>query len=800
MSTAPRSLADWLRTRSDAELGDLLCRRPDLLVPVPADIGALAARACIRLSVVRALERLNQFTLELVDAIVLLGDEASTAGLLALVGDAAPEPAIRRGLDVLRANALVWGGDDRLHLVGGVREIGATYPAGLGRPVAVCLERHSRPQLALIVEALGLPDGSTQHAAIAAVATAFADRAWLDALLARADAEVGSEAGEVLQALANGPPLGSVADALRPVSAASADTPVRWLLAHALLVAIDGATVELPREVGLALRGDRPLGELHSVPPEPVLTKVPASAVDAGAAAEATAVVGHVESLLEAWGAEPPGVLRASGLGVRELRRVARSLDVEESVAALVVEVAAAAGLVADTGGLGAHWQPTTAYDGWRAAAPEHRWLVLARSWLTMSRLPGLVGRRDDRDKVIAALGPDVERSLAPEIRRTALGALAEVPAGSAPEPASLGALLSWRAPRRGGRLRDLAVEWTLAEAAALGVTGRGALSAAGRALLTDDEAAAAAALAAVLPPPLDHVLLQADLTAVAPGPLEPDLARELALVADVESSGGATVFRISAASVRRALDAGRSASELHELFKSRSRTPVPQALTYLVDDVARRHGVLRVGTATAYVRCDDDALLAEVLVARKAAPLRLRRLAPTVLTAHASVENVLDVLREAGYAPVAESPDGAVVIKRTAAHRTAVRPRPPRLAGDAPVPTAAQVANSVRGLRAGDEAARAARRAPVTTSGAVYSPHSRGSDALAVLQHAALDRRPVWLRYVNAQGQASHRIVEPTSVNGGYLTAYDHRREDTLTFALHRVTGVSELLGDEAP
>ena len=459
-----------------------------------------------------------------------------------------------------------------------------------------------------------------------------------------------------------------------------------------------------------------------------------------------------------------------------------------------------AVGLVADTGGLDAHWQPTTAYDGWRAAAPEHRWLVLARSWLTMSRLPGLVGRRDDRDKVIAALGPDVERSLAPEIRRTALGALAKVPAGSAPEPASLGALLSWRAPRRGGRLRDLAVEWTLAEAAALGVTGRGALSAAGRALLADDEAAAAAALAAVLPPPLDHVLLQADLTAVAPGPLEPDLARELALVADVESSGGATVFRISAASVRRALDAGRSASELHELFKSRSRTPVPQALTYLVDDVARRHGVLRVGTATAYVRCDDDALLAEVLVARKAAPLRLRRLAPTVLTAHASVENVLDVLREAGYAPVAESPDGAVVIKRTTAHRTAVRPRPPRLAGDAPMPTAAQVANSVRGLRAGDEAARAARRAPVTTSGAVYSPHSRGSDALAVLQHAALDRRPVWLRYVNAQGQASHRIVEPTSVNGGYLTAYDHRREDTLTFALHRVTGVSELLGDEAP
>src|SRR5665811_867080 len=117
------------------------------------------------------------------------------------------------------------------------------------------------------------------------------------------------------------------------------------------------------------------------------------------------------------------------------IRRPPRSTRVRSSAASDVykrqVEVAAAAGLVADTGGLGAHWQPTTAYDGWRAAAPEHRWLVLARSWLTMSRLPGLVGRRDDRDKVIAALGPDVERSLAPEIRRTVLGALAEVPAGA---------------------------------------------------------------------------------------------------------------------------------------------------------------------------------------------------------------------------------------------------------------------------------------------------------------------------------------------------------------------------------
>ena len=109
-------------------------------------------------------------------------------------------------------------------------------------------------------------------------------------------------------------------------------------------------------------------------------------------------------------------------------------------------------------------------------------------------------------------------------------------------------------------------------------------------------------------------MLLQADLTAVAPGPLEAGLARELDLVADVESAGGATVYRFSEPSIRRALDAGRSATDLHHLFATRSATPVPQGLTYLVDDVARRHGRLRGGAAAAFLRSDDEVLLAEVL------------------------------------------------------------------------------------------------------------------------------------------------------------------------------------------
>ena len=118
---------------------------------------------------------------------------------------------------------------------------------------------------------------------------------------------------------------------------------------------------------------------------------------------------------------------------------------------------------------------------------------------------------------------------------------------------------------------------WTITEAASLGVTGLGGLTAYSRALLAGDDPAPL--LAACSPKPVDHVLIQADLTAVAPGPLESDLARRLQLLADVESRGGATVYRFTPGSVRRALDVGWSAARdarvpRRRLAHARCRSP----------------------------------------------------------------------------------------------------------------------------------------------------------------------------------------------------------------------------------
>jgi hypothetical protein len=785
-TSAPRSLADDLRARSDGELAELLRARPDLVTPVPVDIAQLASRATTRASVVRALDRLDRFDLQVIDAVAVLPEPTTPAALRNALGVTAniANSAIGR----LWAKALVWGGTRSPRLVRAVYEALGPFPAGLGPPARQALMAHTPDRLARIAADLGLPTAGDPAADAEAIATVLTEA--LDILLA----ELGEEPRRALGALAGGPPTGKVDDARRNVDRTSARTPVEHLLVLGLLVPVDNVTVVLPREVGLHLRGGLVHPAVSTEPPKPAITQQSdQSTVDRTAGAGAFQTVRRTEALLEAWESEPPTVLRTGGLGVRDLRRLPQLLHLDEAGSALIADLAYAAGLVAPSSDFDEVWLPTPASDAWRRLDPAGQWTALATTWLTTSRTAGLVGTRDERGRPVPPLGRDLDRPLAPEIRRIVLDVLAGLPAGATPERDDVLQAVRWMRPRRGGRLRDDLVGWTLAEAETLGITGHGALAAYVRPLLDrrttqPSTKAAAEALAAVLPEPLDHVLIQADLTAVAPGPLRSDLTAKLALLSDVESRGGATVHRFTAESVRRALDGGRTAADVHEFLASVSRTPVPQPLTYLVDDVARQHGALRVGAASAFIRCDDQAMLAQILADPLSGALGLRRLAPTVLASELDAGALLERLRSMGFRPSAEAADGSVLIARAHARRAPARQAPEPILAERPPPSDSLLAAAVRALRAGDRSV--AGRPQAAAPGRLG--RSVSAQTLADLRRALDDGATVWIGYVDHHGATSERVVDPVRLEGGWLAAYDHRSGEVRSFAVHRISGVA--------
>ncbi|MFS8520243.1 MAG: hypothetical protein FWJ87_02370, partial [Micromonosporaceae bacterium] len=473
-----RTLADLLRDRTDDQLVALFRLRPDLILPVPSDLSVVAERVQSRSSVARALDQLDRFHLEVLDAVRLARGQDQTASLprvLATAAQAGAEPGtVRAALQRLRDYLLVYGPDEALRVVDAVDDVAGPYPAGLGRPAA---------QLSAATAALVSDPARLRRAVMSAPPAA---RAVLERLAT--EGPVGTLAGRTPEASPDGgaapldqePPLDTAA-AAAVTSDRGPLNPVAWLVEHHLLAVTSATTVELPREVGVLLRRDRgPLGELHPVPPMPATTVDPAAA-DAAGAGQVIEVVRQAEALLEALAATPAPLLRGGGIGVRELRRLARAAAVPDAVAGLLIEAAHAAGLVgeAPVGGRSGTVEllPAAGYDRWRASPLATRWHQLVTGWWATSRA-ALVG---GRVRPLAGQGADAGRAGVPGLHRTVLRILAGLPPGTAPTPDEAVALLGWRAPRRTAG-REAAVREVLAEAAHLGVTGRGALTSYGAA------------------------------------------------------------------------------------------------------------------------------------------------------------------------------------------------------------------------------------------------------------------------------------------------------------------------------
>jgi len=734
-------LGAWLAELDDERLIRLLELRPDLTQPPPGSIAALAARAQARQSVKAATDGLDFLGLAVLDGLLVLHADSAAVPLTklaALVGERAGEDTVTAAVEDLRERALVWGD--------ATVRVAAEAAAGLPwYPGQAIVEDSEQTDIAARLDALDGPQF------------------------------------ELLQRLLQGSPMGRTRDA---APGTPPDRPVQRLLAAGLLRQVDTETVILPRLVGQVMRGELP-GPVQLTPPDPAISATTVADVDAVAAGAVIDLLREVELVLETLGATPVPELRSGGLGVRDMKRLTKVTGIDEARLGLILEVSSAAGLIAagmpepdPHHGVGPYWAPTVAADRFVESSTASKWHRLAITWLDLPGRPSLIGSRGPDGKPYAALSDSLFSTAAPLDRRLLLEILADLPAGSGVDATSASRAMTWRRPRWAVRLQPDPVGDLLTEAHALGVLGRGAIASAARKMLAADPAdGVIAAMEKALPAPIDHFLLQADLTVIVPGPLERDLADQLASVATVESAGAAMVYRISEASIRRALDSGRTASELHALFNRHSKTPVPQGLTYLIDDVARRHGQLRVGMAQSFVRCEDAALLAQAVAAPAAELLEMRLLAPTVAVSQAPISEVLAALRDAGFAPAAEDSSGTIVDIRARGARVPAPPRrrAPRLA---PTPTSQTLGAIVSVLR---------KVASATFGNMRLDP----AVAISQLQEAAHMQSSVVIGYVDPAGVATQRVVAPINVRGGQLTAYDPASGRVREFAIHRVTSV---------
>lgn len=696
------SLVDALTKFDERQLTALLTDRPDLCAAAPGDLAGLALGAAAAPSVRHALDGLTRPQLAVAEA--LAANPGHTVHQLsALLGHPAG-PAVARLKDL----ALVFGAPE-LYPVFGLRAAFGPYPGGLAEPS----EQPLGPE-AISTALAGLPE--------AAVA--------------------------VLHKLSWGPPTGAVRNAdRRPTEPAS---PVDHLLARGLLRARDADTVVLPREVALQLRGGF-LSEPLTEPAGLVPGRRPATVIDSAAVGVAYEFVTDSEGLLDALTARAPRPLRTGGMAARDLSALARTIGATADRSGFLLEVAYAAGLIAT----GPVISPTEAYDRWLTLPLGARHAQLLRAWYAGSRWPA-AGRMDGG----RPLGPSGDAPWAPHARRAVLEAL--TPADSV-DPELLVRHAAWHRPAlaRFGEMAELTGQ-VVTEAAWLGLTALGQASA----LLHGLSGELSAGTLARFPELVDRLILQSDLTAVATGPLDRRTATALGLLADVESRGGGGVFRFSAASLQRAFDTGWDGGAICDWLAAHSTTGVPQPLSYLVSDVARLQGTVRVGAARAYVRIDDPARLATVLARPEAAELGLRRVGPETLVADSDPAEVVGLLRAAGLSPVAENAEGAVL--------TAQAPRRPA-APRAPIPRA-----DPAGVAATLTAHQVAHDLTVSTD-----------ETLADLTRAASQARPVHIDYVAADGTPARASGVAVAVADGVVRLSG---DSPIVLPLARITAVRGL------
>lgn len=448
------------------------------------------------------------------------------------------------------------------------------------------------------------------------------------------------------------------------------DRPLARMISVGLLDRIDTDTARLSPRVAATIAGrvtPDPGGNFAvlSLPPtihstdSTASTDSTSSADSAASANERTTGLGiaravetlqRVADLLTELGTTPLRPLSSGGVGVREITRISRKLDLSAAEATEILLLCRHADFIASDDTI---WGVTPRGAEFINGATAQRWALLLSGWADSPHAPWDVERTDAR-----LLQESLDQPRTAALRHATATLLCTL------DPDITPGVQLWRLrPALAARTDNAALSTVLQEAEILGLSAGGRPTGAAFALAhfseldhpvpvsTTEIEPLVTALNKVLPEPVRTLIIQADLTVLAPGLLNTHTETMLRRIATVESTGMASVWRISPESLAHAAAAGETAEGVRNFLNSMA-PEIPQGLDYLISDAFRSAGVLTADTAATVLTAPDENTLSTALAALTAEDIRdsgLRRLAPTVAISHNQLSRVVHTLEDAG-------------------------------------------------------------------------------------------------------------------------------------------------------
>ena len=705
----------WLARLPKDELATVIAHRRDTALPIPPDINSLSTRLLLPGSIALAFATCDAAELALIEALSQRG--AELAGVSSAdVAHLLPF-APDEALETLRNKALVFNPDDR------------------GDYVLLPRVMQALPNNLML---LHQPNLSVEDIRALSV-----------------------QKRKILTSIARAG--GSMVTA--GSQSKLADSPdFKELLHEGIIIETSEHTVAIPRTIRQAMQGHVPT----IIPLQPTVelrthdaadyTKADQSGTAAG-----LEVVYTMDRLIETLARAPQALLKNKSLGIRQVSSLAQEInkDAKETRALLALGFAAQLLGRGEPAGLeGNFLAPTMQAMQWLDSLLDERWQVLLQGWEQMDSAYWNSQRGIDAE---------VDNPRLPELRKLVVQTFTASTA--ALSDASFWPLFAFLHPLPTIHSKKDTISHLLQEVRWIGAVAHGQATAVVRESFAETSR--------LCPEPIEQFIIQADHTAMAPGPLTPEVQRTLSSFATLESPGLASVYRFDHDSVRRGLDSSLTAAEMKDFLRAHTWGDVPQAINVLIDDIARSHGTLRSSAVRCYVRSDDSALLSQAV----SAVANLRAIAPTVAVSALPLSTILDALRAAGFSPAAEDESGLSID---------VSPEP------AVVP-ATKSAKTIKNSSASDEHVERAVAHLISTAhaagersepdAAVHTPPISAEDFTGILRAAARGSHPVNITYVNKHGEPTTVGATPLRIDGGQVDALVGT--NTVRFPLHRISAV---------